>query len=268
MFRLHYCDYDVSESNGSRIYRPNGSGDYLFLYFMTPMKLYKNHKLELTRPGACILYTPDFFQHYEAVREFKNSYLHFESDHPNFPSHYQIPENVVFYPHQTEGINQLIRQIQAEYLTRSSYYEEQISNLLCQLFITLSRDLRQSTRETETAGLYQQFQKSRYTILSHCDQKWNSESMAALVNLSRSQFYSYYTHFFHRPPKSDLIEARIEKAKTLLTNEALQIQDVAEMCGFSNISHFTRYFKKQCGCTPREFGRKKKNGGDILSVLH
>ena len=200
MFRLHYCDYDVSESNGSRIYRPNGSGDYLFLYFMTPMKLYKNHKLELTRPGACILYTPDFFQHYEAVREFKNSYLHFESDHPNFSSHYQIPENVVFYPHQTEGINRLIRQIQAEYLTRSSYYEEQISNLLCQLFITLSRDLRQSTRETETAGLYQQFQKSRYTILSHCDQKWNSESMAALVNLSRSQFYSYYTHFLIAQP--------------------------------------------------------------------
>ena len=52
----------------------------------------------------------------------------------------------------------------------------------------------------------------------------------------------------------DLIEARIEKAKTLLTNEALQIQHVAEMCGFSNISHFTRYFKKQCGCTPREYG--------------
>ena len=253
MFRLHYCDYNVSESDGSRIYRPGGSGDYLFLYFITPMKLYKNHKLEVTRPGACILYTPDYFQHYEAVKEFKNSYLHFESDHAQFPAHYQIPENTVFYPHQTEQINQLIRQIQAEYLTRSNHFEEQINNLLSQL----SRDLCQSIGEPETAGLYQQFQKSRYLILSHCEQEWNSDSMAELVNLSRSQFYSYYTRFFHRPPKADLIEARMEKAKTLLTNKALQIQDVAEMCGFSNISHFTRYFKKQCGCTPREYGRKK-----------
>ncbi len=254
MFRLHYCDYDVSEAEGGRIYRPNGSGDYLFLYFTTPMKLYRQHRLELTKPGACILYTPDYFQHYEAVKEFKNSFLHFESDSDTFPSCYQLPENTVFYPHQTEWINHMIRRIQSEHLTRSLYYEEQIHTLFVQLFITLSRDLYQSAREPETAGLYQQFQKTRYTILSHCEQDWNSTSMAQLVNLSRSQFYSYYTRFFHRPPKADLIEARIEKAKTLLTNEALQIQHVAEMCGFSNISHFTRYFKKQCGCTPREYG--------------
>ena len=48
----------------------------------------------------------------------------------------------------------------------------------------------------------------------------------------------------------------MDKAKNLLTNEALTVQQIALMCGFSDFSHFSRYFRKQVGCSPLQWRRK------------
>nr|WP_242860666.1 AraC family transcriptional regulator [Clostridium sp. KNHs205] len=58
------------------------------------------------------------------------------------------------------------------------------------------------------------------------------------------------------PPKTDLLKARREKATVLLSNEVLLVQQVADLCGFANVRHFTRQFKKLYGCTPEEYSRK------------
>ena len=48
-------------------------------------------------------------------------------------------------------------------------------------------------------------------------------------------------------------------AKRLLKKTGLCIRDIAENCGFRNVSYFMRTFKKQVGCTPNEF-REKRQG--------
>ena len=78
----------------------------------------------------------------------------------------------------------------------------------------------------------------------------------AMANLEKSQFYSCYRNFFDSTPHADLNLLRLEKAKNLLTNEALPVQQVALLCGFSNLSHFSRYFRKNCGCSPSEWARR------------
>jgi AraC-like DNA-binding protein len=71
--------------------------------------------------------------------------------------------------------------------------------------------------------------------------------------MEKSQFYNYYVNFFKTTPKSDIINARIEKAKNLLTNQELKVNQVSEICGFKNISHFTRAFKKHTARSPRDY---------------
>ena len=39
-FSVHICEYNRSNADYETIYRPEGSGDYLFLLFKTPMKVY------------------------------------------------------------------------------------------------------------------------------------------------------------------------------------------------------------------------------------
>ena len=76
------------------------------------------------------------------------------------------------------------------------------------------------------------------------------------VSLEKSQFYSCYQKFFQSTPHADLLQIRMDKAKNLLTNEALTVQQIAQMCGFSDFSHFSRYFRKQAGCSPLQWRRK------------
>jgi len=44
---------------------------------------------------------------------------------------------------------------------------------------------------------------------------------------------------------------RMEKAAVLLTNQRRTVSAVAEEVGFANIEHFTRYYKKYFGKSPR-----------------
>ncbi len=153
-------------------------------------------------------------------------------------------------------MHELLRNIYMENVTKRDYYAEQSDKLMHQLFILFSRQYHaHGADSTLPSGLYPQFQKARIEILTHIERDWDSESMAALTNLGTSQFYSYYKLFFNRSPKSELLDARIERAKYLLRAERLPVSQAAALSGFENLSHFTRYFKKECGVPPSAYGK-------------
>lgn len=255
MFKINYCDYNAVNTDYDLINRPNGSGDYLFLYLITPMKIYINGQMTITKANACFLYTPHFPQFYQAVKTFKNSYIHFSAP-VAFIEQFKIPVNQVFYPKNYEHINTFIKAIQIEYLEKQPLFMEQIDTIMLQLFIDINRALYTTcASQTSEETLRIQFQKARLQILTNSTQDWTTETMAELTNLSKSQFYYYYKLFFNQSPKAELLDVRIEKAKNLLTNEALQIHQVSQLAGFHNVYHFTRYFKKICGCPPSKYAK-------------
>lgn len=53
-----------------------------------------------------------------------------------------------------------------------------------------------------------------------------------------------------------VIELRIEKARELLRNREIKINEIADQVGYNNASHFIQSFKKVCGCTPEEYRAK------------
>ena len=55
-----------------------------------------------------------------------------------------------------------------------------------------------------------------------------------------------------------ILNYRMKQAAILLTDTNLSIKKVAESVGIVNENYFYQLFKKQFGCTPREF---KINGG-------
>lgn len=257
MFSIEYCGYNTHNPDCDIIYRPNGSTNYLFLLILSPMLFhFEDHEL-LAKPSACILYTPGYRQHYQAIKKFSNSYIHFISDE-EFLSAYSFPVNKLFYPVNTDDINWFMKKIHMEYLIKSSHYLTQIHALITQLLVHIDRDCLQSQLEPSmNATIYSEFQSLRLQMLTYCEEDWTIERMCQIVNLEKSQLYSYYKTFFNNTPKAELISARIDKAKYLLTNEAMQIKQVAQASGFSDIYHFSRYFKKLCGCAPSKFAIQK-----------
>ncbi|QGQ96071.1 response regulator [Paenibacillus psychroresistens] len=53
-----------------------------------------------------------------------------------------------------------------------------------------------------------------------------------------------------------ITELKIRKAKELLSQPELYIQDIAKSMGFSTAGYFTRFFKKETDLTPQEFRTK------------
>lgn len=253
MITVNYVGYNVSEKNNTRIYRPNGSGDFLLLFFLSGMHVITDGVLDIAYPGGCMIYTPGDAQDYNAIRDFRLSFVHFEMPDDEF-YRFNLPLNQVFYPKHGDIVQDLIMRIQAEYFTKEPYADAALSSLMSDLLVHIARE--QDTEKLEAdldKPLLNLFCQARYTMLSNCEREWASTNMSQMVSLSRSQFYKYYNDFFGVSPMQDLTNARIEKAKYLLMNHELSVTEVAKRCGYASIHHFSRTFKEHTGVSPLKY---------------
>lgn len=254
MFQINYCDFNRYNQDYDKIYRPDGSGDNLFLHFLSPMTIFLPDKVITAKTNSFILFPAGSPQIYQAVKQFKNSFFHFTADEDNFSSRYALPVNEIITLPNADEISRLMQEIYLEHTSKSAFYEQKLDCLVNLLFIQLSRQLQSSMHmQSVNAEFYPIFQNARMEILSNISEDWSSEKMAALTNLSVSHFYKYYTLFFGRSPKKELLEARISHAKYLLSINHLSVNQTAALCGFQNLSHFSRYFKQLVGVSPLQY---------------
>lgn len=52
------------------------------------------------------------------------------------------------------------------------------------------------------------------------------------------------------------LQKKIDRAKLLLLNEMLDVQQIAFELNYDDCGYFCRIFKKMCGCTPGEYRKK------------
>ena len=76
---------------------------------------------------------------------------------------------------------------------------------------------------------------------------------AAELNVSRVYFSTLFAKEFGIPPKEYLTDVRIRNAKKLLGETDTALSFVAEKCGFSDLSVFTKNFKKTVGISPNVY---------------
>jgi AraC-like DNA-binding protein len=79
------------------------------------------------------------------------------------------------------------------------------------------------------------------------------ESLAESVNMSRSGFAKHFQDAFFMSPMKLVNEVRLQRAAKMLGSGALPVEQVAQRCGFSSRSHFSKAFKQHTGLSPAEF---------------
>lgn len=89
-------------------------------------------------------------------------------------------------------------------------------------------------------------------IESHLSDDLALRHLADTAEMSPSYFLTLFKRSTGRAPHQFLIEKRIEKAKTLLTQTKLPIADIAAQTGFADQSHMTRLMRRHTGLTPRQ----------------
>lgn len=89
-------------------------------------------------------------------------------------------------------------------------------------------------------------------IQHHYAQSLTIEGLARLARMSKSHFIHRFSEQVGYSPIVYLNKYRITQAVEMLKKSKHNIAQIADLCGFTNITHFNRLFKRYTGKTPMQ----------------
>lgn len=103
-----------------------------------------------------------------------------------------------------------------------------------------------------------QERRAKELLLANIDGRIGLDELARACGLSRAHFARSFKETTGAAPMHWLLGQRIERAKTLLLNSRMPIDEIAHHCGFADQSHFTRAFAGVVGDTPGAWRRSRR----------
>ncbi len=117
--------------------------------------------------------------------------------------------------------------------------------------ITRQQSFYQSDKyETERLNIVYSYTMTNYS------QHITLETIAGISNLTTTSFCRYFKLMTNKTYYDFLTEIRINHACYFLIEDKISIEQIADRCGFYNISNFYRQFKKVIGVTPQTYKRE------------
>ncbi len=90
----------------------------------------------------------------------------------------------------------------------------------------------------------------RDVIEAHFYSTISLSELAQLTNMSLSSFKREFQRTYNTSPATFLLQKKLEKASELLKVSNNRMSDIAFDCGFNNLSHFSKAFKKHYKISP------------------
>ncbi len=249
--------HDMKKEN-FRMVKPIGVGAPLFLLIKSPALFTVNDKVYHVKENSFILLRATTPCSYTADGDvYTDDWMYIEN--PSWDEEYvsslDIPIDEPVYLGNTEELSQIIHVLCYEHYTASDFHEEIEDRYIAILFMKLSRLLKQG-RYISSGALSEKnhrFTQLRSNIYTFPDSVTDVDRMAESMGMSRSGFQHLYKKMFGESVISDVITARIRRAKSLLSQTNLTIKEIAVSCGYTNEYSFMRQFRQREGKTPTEY---------------
>lgn len=100
--------------------------------------------------------------------------------------------------------------------------------------------------------------RAKELLVAHIDGEIALEELAHQCGLSRSHFARAFKVTTGAAPHRWLLTQRVQRAKDLLLNSKLSLEQIAGRCGFADQSHLTRVFANFVGMTPGQWRRCRR----------
>lgn len=157
--------------------------------------------------------------------------------------------------HYSRQLLEIIENFKTEVMNCGDEYPLLLQSIATQLTFQLLRDvgvLPAKTKENtdqdsdyiaKAIGYMQNYYSSNITI----------EEICCLIYISPHHFKRVFKNQTGQTPYNFLTAIRMEKAKEILIRKELSIEEIARLCGFVNVRHFSTTFKRMEGLTPTEY---------------
>jgi len=138
-------------------------------------------------------------------------------------------------------------------------YELRVRSVLSELaFLLVSHCSADQTQPTEKALRSEGRVKAmlRY-IQEHIQEELTIANIAQSAAISESECLRCFRGMLGTTPIRYVRQLRIQRAVELLESTNLKIAEIGTLCGFQEMSYFSKSFRDAKGCTPKEYRQMK-----------
>lgn len=215
-----------------------------------------------------IIYNSDFIsQSMKSTYNTSNDLLSILTPIGNYPVIYCTEE-------EAKTIKGILNEIKNETGVESIYdvLEEKelskiyVTNKLCELLIHFKRFITKKDCRQEDGHSIELDDRNaifRY-MYSHLNEKQTLTKISAMFYMSESAISKYITDVTGFSFRDLLNEMRIVKAMDLLTYTDMTLNEIADLCGFTDASHISKVFNDRVGTTPKVYQNIYRNTHDIF----
>ena len=131
---------------------------------------------------------------------------------------------------------ELKKMINAEKKARFVYQNALLLTLLCRLCERISGHTSLSNEKTEIVTVMEH-------IKNNLDQKLTLDSLAKFANMSKATLNRQFTKTVGLSPMTYVLKKRVARARELIGEGAKNKTEIAQLCGFYDISHMNKYLQ-------------------------
>ncbi len=136
-------------------------------------------------------------------------------------------------------------------------YEFAVRSALSELVALLCENLSAPQVQTGAQRDEDRIKQMLRFIHDHSAEPLKIGDIARAAAVSESECLRCFRHTIGSTPIAYLRSYRLRKAAQMLSETAEPVCCIAELCGFQDVSYFTKTFREQRGCTPTEYRRSK-----------
>ncbi len=158
-----------------------------------------------------------------------------------------------------QEIYELILKMRNEYYHQYLFRDTYIYSLILKIFVILSRSGLYEplvADESKVNKKREYFLQVQEYLKIHLQEALSLEAVAAEFGFSKYHFARLFKDSIQMTFNQYLSALRMEQAEQLLEHSSwLTVQEIGNRCGYNSYAAFVKAFKKQYGCTPREYKR-------------
>lgn len=249
MIEIKYVECNTIHSDDFVFDIPGGHDCWLLLMTHTPAVFFVDNEYREYPPNCAVLFKPKQKIYYRACTDiYSDDWIRFDTDE-NYVTATPITCGAPLIIQDSDYCHKLYQLLVSEDIMKNKYKDISIDNLLRTLF----NKLLESYNCTNISPLYINLYNLKMEIYRKPNNTWKVEKMADMLNISQGYLEEIYKNAFGVTCMNDVINSRINLAKKYLLYDNYSIAEIVTMCGYHNMEHFFRQFKKITGVTPKYF---------------
>ena len=170
---------------------------------------------------------------------------------PYYRYHHHFVSTMVLTEEQFSFVKTLCDLMYNEFTQKKGGYKVTVKAYFLTLIAYISSTYMPE-QDSDTLRFQQIIQTANY-IEENYDKKISVPELAQMAYLSVRQYTRIFTQVIGLPPIEYLIDCRLNNACFLIKNSSKTITEIAETCGFTDKSAFSRMFRKKLKISPSEY---------------